>query len=144
MPLPSPEVGLVICYEFLWSHEFSAGQAEGEKRRPSVLVVVTKNESGRIVADVAPITRLEPRDPSVAVEIPAKVKAHLGLDGNRSWVILDELNEFIWPGLDIYPIPDGRPDRFAYGFIPPKLFEQIKQKILSLDESKKNIIGRER
>jgi hypothetical protein len=37
---------------------------------------------------VAPVTHTPPHDPTVAIEIPSKVERHLGLDGERSWIIL--------------------------------------------------------
>jgi uncharacterized protein YifN (PemK superfamily) len=139
MPLPIPEAGLVICYEFLWSNEAASGETEGAKRRPAVIVVAAKKQRGRIVTVVVPVTHSPPRDPALAVEIPPRVKRHLGLDDDRSWVIVDELNEFIWPGLDIYPVPGGRRDQFVYGFLPPALFKQIKEKILAIDAARKKI-----
>ena len=142
MPLPVPEAGLVICYEFLWSNEAATGETEGVKKRPAVIVIAAKNQSGQTVTVVAPITHLPPHDPTCAVEIPIRVKGYLGLDDERSWVIVDELNEFVWPGLDIYQIPGGRPGQFAYGFIPPALFNQIKDKILKLDAARKKITPR--
>jgi hypothetical protein len=39
MPIPAPEPGLVISYAYLWHHEQQAGQAEGRKDRPSVIVL---------------------------------------------------------------------------------------------------------
>ena len=52
------------------------------------------------------------------------MKRHLGLDEARSWIILDEVNEFAWPGFDLRPILSSR-ERFAYGFLPPRLFDQL-------------------
>ena len=37
--------------------------------------------TGRVSGDFSP-----PHDPNVAVEIPLRVKEHLGLDSERSWV----------------------------------------------------------
>jgi hypothetical protein len=141
MPLPDPEAGLVIRYEFLWSDEAASGAVDGAKQRPAVIVIAAKNQSGQTVIVVVPITHSPPRDPALAVEIPFRVKQHLGLDDERSWAILDELNEFIWPGLDLYPVP-GKPGRFAYGFLPPALFKQIKDKILRLDAARKTVTRR--
>ena len=62
------------------------------------------------------------------MELPAGVKRYLGLDTERSWVILDEINEFVWPGFDLRPIPRSR-DRFDYGFLPPRLFDQLMVKL---------------
>jgi hypothetical protein len=142
MPLPTPEPGLVVCYEFLWSRERQAGHEQGEKKRPSVVVIKTRTEAGQISVTVAPITHRSPRAGTHAIEIPPKVKQHLGLDGQRSWIVHDELNEFIWPGFDLYPVPGGRPGQFDYGFLPPALFEQIIKSILELDARMKKIVSR--
>ncbi len=83
MPLPIPEPGLVLCYEFLWSSEHQAGYQQGEKKRPSVVVLKTKTAAGQISVTVAPITHSPPRAETHAIEIPAKVKEYLGLDSNR-------------------------------------------------------------
>jgi hypothetical protein len=47
---------------------------------------------------------------SVAVEIPLRVKEHLRLDSERSWVILNEVNVFTWPGFDL---PTNQERRWA-------------------------------
>ena len=142
MPLPAPEVGLVLSYEFLWSRESEAGRDRGKKIRPSVVVLATRTERGQTSVTVAPMTHSEPRANTHAVEVPTRVKQHLGLDSKRSWVICDELNEFVWPGLDLYPVPRGRPGQFDYGFIPPALYEKIRDIILQLDATAKNIVLR--
>lgn len=141
MPLPPPEPGLVLSYEFLWSHEHAAGEEYGEKRRPCAIIVVAKTLAGQTSVTVAPITHREP-EADRGIEIPPKVKAHLGLDTARSWIVIDELNEFVWPGLDLHPIPGGRPGQYDYGFLPPALFRQIKEAILKLDAARKSIIAR--
>ena len=66
----------------------------------------------------------------------------LGLDSERSWIICDELNEFIWPGYDLYPVPAGRPGQFDYGFLPPALYDKVRKLILELDATAKNVIAR--
>ena len=133
MAISDPQVGLVISYAFLWSHEHSLGIQEGRKSRPCAIVVATDNDSNggtRII--VAPITHSPPKDPRLAVEIPPKVKAHLGLDGERSWVVCAELNRFTWPGYDLTPVP-GQTGKFDYGMLPRQLFETIRHRILDLD-----------
>lgn len=129
MPLPRPEPGLVIHYEYLWRHEHEAGDEQGSKRRPCAIVVATADETGRRETVVAPITHREPQPPALGVEIPLKVKRHLGLDDERSWVIVTDLNVFEWPGPDIYPVPNTVPATFEYGFLPPILFEKIRKAI---------------
>jgi hypothetical protein len=100
MPIPNPEPGLVISYAYLWHHEHEAGQEEGRKDRPSVIVLAVERESeGTTMVTVLPITHRAPAGPTSAVEIPSPVKRHLGLDDERSWIVVAEGNEFLWPGL---------------------------------------------
>jgi hypothetical protein len=99
---PEPEVGLVISYSYLWKEEEERGQVEGRKDRPCAIVLAIDHPDpevdGHKQVAVVPITHSPPHDPEVAVEIPPRVKEHLGLDAERSWVILDEVNVFTWPG----------------------------------------------
>ena len=129
MPLPRPEPGLVIHYQYLWRHEHETGDEQGSKRRPCAIIVATADRNGRTETVVAPITHSEPKPPSAGVEIPSKVKRYLGLDDQRSWVITTDLNVFVWPGVDVYPVPSATPGTFEYGYLPPALFEKIKLSI---------------
>jgi hypothetical protein len=129
MSFPVPQPGLVISYAFLWSHEHRAGVEEGRKDRPCVIVLsVTRRPDGETLVRVAPTTHSAPRVPAAALEIPLSVKRHLGLDAERSWVILDEYNEFIWPGFDLRPLRQGG-GRIVYGFLPPRLFADLVMKV---------------
>lgn len=132
--LPDPQPGLVISYSFLWSDEAEKGQVEGRKDRPCAIVVALEDEADlRKQVAVVPITHTPPRDPGVAVEIPRRVKEHLRLDGERSWVILDEFNVFVWPGFDLRPIERGS-GRVDYGFLPPRFFDQLIARIQELEQ----------
>jgi hypothetical protein len=124
MPIPNPEPGLVVSYAYLWHHEYRAGREEGQKDRPSVIVLAAEREvDGATIVTVLPITHSPPLDPSSAIEIPLPVKRHLGLDYDRSWIVVDEGNEFLWPGYDLRKIL--RTDRYEYGFLPPRFFNQV-------------------
>lgn len=132
MPLPIPEPGLVIPYAYWWRHEHRKGQEEGRKVRPSVIVLAVQNPKGGAPrVTVAPITHTPPAKDGEAIELPSRVKQALGLDDDRSWIVLDEVNQFTWPGYDIRPVP-GSKDRFAYGFIPPRLYDLVIGRILAL------------
>lgn len=145
MPLPVPEPGLVIHYEFLWRDESRAGREYGRKRRPCAIIVAARTEaagtSGTSVV-VAPVTHAPPASAAEGVEIPPIVKRHLGLDWERAWVIVSDLNQFTWPGFDLHPIP-GQRGRYHYGFLPPKLFQQVKTRILALDAALRRPTARE-
>ena len=124
MPLPEPEPGLVLSYGYLWKWQDERGDDTGEKSRPCVIVLTTENNDGGTVVLVVPATSQQPQPDRSSIEIPTRVQAHLGLDGAQCWVIIDEVNKFIWPGPDLAQLP-GQPGTFHYGFIPPKLYKQI-------------------
>ncbi len=132
---PEPEVGLVISYSYLWKEEEEQGLVEGRKDRPCAIVLTVEvpaaESNRRKQVAVAPITHSPPHDPNVAVEIPPRVKEHLGLDGERSWVILEEVNIFTWPGFDLRPIRRDE-TRIDYGLLPPKFFDQLIEKFKEL------------
>jgi mRNA-degrading endonuclease toxin of MazEF toxin-antitoxin module len=131
MPFPQPEPGLVISYSYLWRHEHNVGKKEGRKIRPCVIILSVEERNGEKIVTVAPITHTRSADSQCSVEIPSKVKRHLNLDDDRSWVVLDEVNQFSWPGFDLQPFP-GSKTRYDFGFIPPKLFEKIRAGMLDL------------
>jgi hypothetical protein len=124
VPIPVPEPGLVISYAYLWHDEHAAGREEASKERPAVIALVVAREDGNeTVVTVFPITHCAPRDTVSAVEIPPAVKTHLGLDDRRSWIVVAEGNEFIWPGYDLRKIKHSH--RYAYGFLPPRFFARV-------------------
>ena len=136
MPIPAPEPGLVISYSYLWHHEHEAGHEGGRKDRLTVIVLAIERQGEeRTIVTVLPITHTAPVDPASGVEIPAAVKRHLGLDHDRSWIIVSEGNEFDWPGYDLRKIGGG--DRYEYGFLPPRLFNQVLDSFLAWYRAKK-------
>lgn len=143
MPLPHPHPGLVICYEFLWAHEHEAGMTQGEKRRPCVIVLAVRDQMGDTVVTVAPITHVQPDDPRHGVELPRRLKDYLGLDQARSWVIATDLNEFIWPGDYVFPIPGGRLDQYDYGTVPQSMLTMINKRIGELADGEAHRISRD-
>jgi hypothetical protein len=120
----------VICYSYLWATEHQSGVEEGVKNRPCAIVAARQMIEGREVVTVVPITHSPPENASDAVEIPAVLKKHLGLDDQPSWVVVTETNDFIWPGPDLHPLPGVKPRRFDYGILPPRFFAHIRDKLL--------------
>ena len=132
MGLPEPVPGLVLRYAFLWRREHETGQEEGAKDRPCAIVLTTMTTDGDPHVYVLPITHSLPRTADAALEIPSSVKRHLGLDSERSWIVLDEVNDFIWPGFDLRPIPGRFPQRLEYGVLPGRFFDQVRDAFLAL------------
>jgi hypothetical protein len=130
--LPEPRPGLVIRYDYLWTHEAAAGRDQGKERPACLVAAMDSSVSPRFVV-ILPVTHTRPDKNTVGVEIPANVRQALGLDDAPSWVIVSEHNVDEWPNGGLAPLP-GRPSVFSYGFIPPRLFAQVKAKFLQLYE----------
>jgi hypothetical protein len=130
MDLPQPIPGLVIRYSYLWREEHEDGLEEGRKDRPCAIVVAIRAEDGETRILVLPVTHSEPTDKEAGIEMPAPVKARLGLDASRSWIVVTEYNEFIWPGPDLRRATDGVEGSVAFGVLPPGLFATVRQALL--------------
>jgi len=127
---------MVISYAYLWRREHNQGRDTGAKTRPAVIVLAVRDAEGDTIVVVAPMTHSAPNAPEDGVEIPAATKARLGLDSERSWVIVSEVNRFIWPGPDLAPVP-GKHRKFDYGFLPPRLFKKITSEIFERARARK-------
>jgi hypothetical protein len=135
--LPIPEPGLVISYSYLWRSEYEQGQEEGTKDRPCAIVLMTHDDEGDITVTVVPVTHTPPANVDDAVEIPMPTKRRLGLDDVPSWIVVTEINRFIWPGPDLRPVSRGKPDRFEYGLLPPELFRRVKERLAACVASRR-------
>jgi hypothetical protein len=135
--LPSPEPGLVIRYAFLWRREFDEGREESRKDRPCAVILAAPVAAGGAQVYVLPVTHAPPSDPALAIEIPIRVKQHLGLDEAPSWIVMDEINDFLWPGYDLRPVPGSRPTRVEYGVLPPRFFNTVRERFLALAEQRR-------
>jgi hypothetical protein len=131
VPFPQPVPGLVIRYGYLWAEEYRSGREESVKDRPCAIILVSTEDEGERVVTVLPVTHSPPLDPALAVEIPTATKRRLGLDDERSWVVLSEANRFIWPGPDLRPVRRGDAASAAYGQLTYALFETIRQRFIA-------------
>lgn len=127
-PLPVPVPGLLIRYSFLWREAAARGEEEGDKDRPCAIVLVSEDLDGEKTVLVLPVTHSPPADPELAVEIPAQTKRRLGLDDDRSWIIVTDANRFVWPGPDLSPSVRGEASSVAYGLLPRGLFYEVREK----------------
>jgi hypothetical protein len=129
--LPEPVPGLVIRYAYLWAEEHRRGREEGVKDRPCAVVLIAADAEGEQWVTVLPVTHTPPTSSEFAVEIPAATKRRLGLDAERSWVVLSEANRFLWPGPDMRPARQADAKSVAYGQLPYTLFEEIRRKFIA-------------
>ena len=136
MALPDPKPGLIVRYDYLWSHEAAGGREQG-KDRPTCIVAASDSAARPRYVVLLPITHVPPSGTTIGIEIPARVKQAIGLDDEPSWVIVSEHNIDEWPNGGLSPIP-GKSGVFSYGFIPLGLFAKIKARFLELARQKKS------
>ena len=103
------------------------------KDRPCAVVLLVKNEDGGDVVTVLPITHTPPSgsEADLAIEIPTETKRRLGLDDERSWIILSEANRFTWPGPDLRMTRNGDTSSVVFGLLPDGLFERVRTTFLA-------------
>ena len=130
MSLPRPETGLVIRYSYLWLREHRQGREEGVKDRPCAIIFAADTQDGETEVLVLPVTHSPPASDASALEIPAALKHHLGLDSERSWVVYSESNAFTWPGPDLRRVGERDNSSVAYGMLPPRFFAELKQRFI--------------
>jgi hypothetical protein len=127
---PTPRPGLVIQYSYLWKREANAGREEGAKDRPCAIVLAIDTSSDGPTVIALPITHSRPSDQEDGVETPPETKVRLGLDPERSWIIITEANVFLWPGPDLRLLPGQGPETSTYGMLPPALFRIVRDRFL--------------
>ena len=133
MSLPKPEPGLVIRYSYLWLREHREGRFEGSKDRPCAIILALRRGEDDSQVLVVPVTHSPPEAPASAMELPLAVNQHLGLDSARSWIVFSESNLFRWPGPDLRRAAGRDDSSVAYGFLPPKLFAELRRRFLALE-----------
>jgi hypothetical protein len=67
------------------------------------------------------------------------VKRHLGLDADASWIVLDEVNEFVWPGVDLRPISCTKPGVWIFGVLPMEIFDEIRTKLQAIPRQRRTL-----
>lgn len=129
MDIPLPKPSQVIRYAYLWADEHAAGHEEGTKDRPAAIVLTLQAAINSLRVAVIPITHAPPRTATDAIEIPPPIKRYLGLDEAPSWIVLDELNVFQWPGPDLRPTEAPGPDTVLYGYLPAGFFRTVRDRV---------------
>ncbi len=143
MTWPAPQPGLVVRFSYLWKREADAGREEGVKDRPCAVIIAIADEGNQPRVLVLPITHAAPQPPDEGVELPRTTKTRLGLDDERSWVIVSEANDFAWPGPDLRFLPGQGPESAAYGFLPPIVFRVVQDRFLAHYQNRKlNLVTR--
>jgi mRNA-degrading endonuclease toxin of MazEF toxin-antitoxin module len=131
----TPVSGLVVRYDYLWDDERLLGKVEGSKDRPCAVVLALQGDSmGRQLVIVAAITHTKPQSADAGIEISAHAKRMLGLDGERSWIIVTEVNVVDWSDPGFVPV---KPEQWSYGSLPKALAIQVRNSISERAKSKR-------
>jgi hypothetical protein len=127
--LPTPAVGQVVQYAYLWQHEKKQGWTDASKDRPAMIMYLHK-VGDKVLAAVCPFSTLAPAEDErqASVEIDEATRRGLGLTG-RQWARTDQINTFIWAGFDLRRVPGRRPPSFLYGVAPASFFNAVLQKL---------------
>ena len=109
------------------------------KDRPCAIVLLLQDEEEADVVTVLPITHTPPSrlDAELAIEIPPATKRRLGLDEERSWIVLSEANRFVWPGPDLRMARNGDASSTLCGMLPENLFETVRTRFLAALKSRR-------
>lgn len=138
MRVPSvPPVGSLIAFDYLWVSQVLARE-EALKTYPCAVVLQRQDMGPASVAYVLGMSHAAPLSGQRAIDVPRKLKRHLGLDDAPSWLYTDQLNVFTWPGPDLRPASrlSSRPnlhDTCVIGPLPTDWFAKV---VLHVEESR--------
>jgi len=144
VPLPNPEIGLIVWYSYIFRRK-TRSIGDAGKNRPCVIAAVFPAPEDPLRTGVLylPVTHAPPGPEDTAIALAANVKFAAGLDGAPAWLIVSEANKDIWPE-DISHFP-GRPGVFHCGFLPPAALRAAQEAIRGLYlERRFNIVRREK
>ena len=99
-------------------------------------MLTVTDQSGALSVVVLPVTHTPPHNQDHAVELPTDTKRRLGLDEQRSWIVVTDANRFVWPGPDLRPRVPGDRGSVAYGHLPRALFRQVRDKLADAIEKR--------
>lgn len=122
MAKPNPQLGLVICYDYLWKSEERKGREQGVKDRPCGVIVAQAGRPDRVL--VCPITHTEPDADQAGIELGPKDRAWMGLDDKPQWIITSEANLVDWADPGIVPVPAT--GDWHYGTMTAELATQVQ------------------
>lgn len=131
-----PETGLVISYNYIWSHQHDRGEETGRKARPTC-VVVPLTSGGRNVV-LFPLTTKEPGPDRISIKVPETERRRLKLKGRGpSWIILDEGNSDVLPGsFHVEPVSYD-PLTVTYGQFSRAFMAHVLKKLASAISAKR-------
>ena len=143
MPLPRPELGLVVHYGFVWSAADRKPPPDVGKDRPCLIVDLVEVEDApnrkSLRVTYLPISHVAPRRGEHAIAISPRVAQHLKLTSERSYLYTSYACEDDWP-FDVAKAPGS--ERFDYGLIPPALFKIVAKNLQTFLKRRPDFVHR--
>ena len=129
-----PPIGNLVAYEYLWLSQQNTRE-DGAKVYPVALIFAKKIIASVTLAYAVGMSHKPPVASETAIEVPRKLKRHLVMDEDTSWIYTDQLNEFTWSGPDLRPaewlskLPSAR-DSCIIGALLTNWFALVKRDII--------------
>jgi len=122
MPLPNPELGLIVHDAYVFR---AAGTAAG-KHRPCLIAAVFPDPADPRKTGILylPVSHTPPGPADAGIALSGQAKFAAGLDAAPQWILVSEGNQDTWP--EDIANPPNRPGQFAYGFLPPGTVKSIQ------------------
>jgi hypothetical protein len=127
-----PRPGEVIRYAYLWTNEHETGLEEATKDRPCAVVLTMLQDDGDRIVFVLPITSRQPASVNDAEEVSEATRRRLGLQDSPCWIVLTEVNRFVWPGPDLRPVERPAGAFYSFGLLPARQFKRVRDAVLVL------------
>ena len=86
----------MIRYAYLWKRDYEQGREEGSRDRPCAILIAVTDDEDE------------------------------GLDGERSRIVISEVNEFISPGPDLPLVSGGDESSVVEDVLPPRFFAHAR------------------
>ncbi len=96
----------------------------------AVIVVANQIADGVRVITVVPITQRKPLPDTAVIETRPALNTHIGVDDLSSWNVVAEVNEFVWPGVDLRPLQRTDLKEYAYSVIPQGFYNKNQSIII--------------
>lgn len=135
--VPEPKVGMVVNYEYIWARQFRDGfkPEDRVKVRPCAILAVVEGKDDTTVY-VAPMTHTAPYHPERSIKLGEDTSERLRMNCNNTWLMVDEVNKFTWPGDSLRRVFNRQPGGFCFGMLPEAVLRDAREKLKAFNANK--------
>lgn len=135
--LPAPKVGMVVNYEYIWARQFRDGFKPEDvvKIRPCAILAVVEGKDDTTVY-VSPMTHTAPYHPERSIKLGEDTSRRLRMDCNSTYLMVDEVNKFTWPGDGLRRVFNRGAASYSFGNLPEAVLLEARSKLKAFNASK--------